>query len=145
MTRWGAAIGRVAMLVPDRIGRRGTVLLTAGVADIVYGIALLRPTAAPELSWWPASVGQLGGVPLHVWGVVWIVAGVFVLTGVSRRRTDWPQYAVEVGLTAGWAFEAAVYSFATRPFDVWGPVVVYTALALILVIVSGWEEPRRPS
>ena len=126
-----------------RIRRRGALLLVLALADIGYGVAIITAAEhfyAGQPKWWPASVGGLYGIPIEVWGGVWVGVGLFLLTGVPRRFPDYWQFTVAVGLSAWWAFTAFVYALVTGYPGVWGPGCLYAGLSLIVLIAAGWED-----
>lgn len=125
------------------IGRRGSMLLVLGSIDIVYGIALLEQAWYPPGTafWWPSSLSQLYGLPIYIWGVVWVGVGLFLFTGIPRSLPDWPQFTAAVAIKVWWAFTAILASSYDISTGSWGPGAIYTGFALIVLISAGWEDP----
>jgi uncharacterized membrane protein len=116
-----------------RIGRRGLVLFILAIQFGVYGIALI--TSSQDAMWWPVHQGILLGLPVSLWGIIWVAVSIFTLLGAPLDH-DRAQFAVAAGLTSLWAFAAA------HSTHYWGPTVVYTGLTLLILICSGWPDVR---
>jgi len=131
---------RWAFRIRARLGRRGVLLLTLATMDFAYGVALfVTPPAVAH--WWPASAGELYGIPTYTWGILWMGVGVFMLFGLDRNWPDWPQFSAATALFAWWGFTAFVYSTTQPSPGTWGIGATYTGLALIVLVAAGWEEP----
>jgi hypothetical protein len=131
---------RWAARLRARIGRRGALLAVVAGVDVAYGTALATTSwtfRAGAPGWWPAALGGMFGVPVQEWGLLWIVVGLFLLTGVPRRMPDWPHFAVAIALWSWWAFAAVVYGAA----GTWGPGAIYAGMVLLVLIAAGWEDP----
>lgn len=128
-----------------RIRRRGAVLCLLGAVDIGYGAALLG-SLHHQSKWWPAYAEYFNGIPTTWWGYVWIVVGLFLLTGVFLKR-DAYHYAADVLLKGFWA-ASAIEQFtvaANNGEDIynpagWGPACIYIGYAGMVLICSGWKE-----
>lgn len=115
-----------------RIGHRGAFLLFLALLDILIGYSFLIVPKSP--------IPFL--IPLHVWAWIWLVAGGIVFTGVFQRR-DRIQFGVAAGVKT---LFAASYLRLWILFGVphaWVSVVVWTAFAAIIVVISSWPEVRR--
>src|ERR1700747_731043 len=77
-----------------RVGHRGTFLLFLAIFDFLFGYSLYtEPGPAASLNFF---------FPLHIWGIVWIVAGTILLSGVAVRR-DYVQFTAATLIKAIWA------------------------------------------
>ena len=161
MAHWQARGGVVASWVCARveavtdwtrrhIGRRGMVLLLLGLVDLAYGAGMIlaRPvTMRYAPTWWPASVGQLAGLPTHTWGWIWVGIGFFLFTGIPRTWRDdhggrW-QFAAEVALKSWWALAALLYWWKYKALGAWAPAATYVGVAVLVLIISGWPDSSR--
>jgi hypothetical protein len=126
-----------------RIGRRGAMLVVLSVIDIVYGLAMFLTDLVfyAEPQWWPASIYSMFGLSVGIWGVVWMVVGAFLLTGIPKHIPDSIHFGAAVALWVWWAFAAMVYYFTTFSPGTWGPAAVYAGFSLLILIAAGWEDP----
>jgi hypothetical protein len=142
-------IRRVAAASTRWVGRRGVGLGLLGTVDLFYGAALLltKPvTMAYQATWWPASVGTLGGIPVHDWGYLWIGVGLFVFIAVPRPwRTGhegrW-QFAAEALLKSWWALASVLHWWHWRAPGAWAPAATYIGVAALVLLISGWRDPE---
>jgi hypothetical protein len=119
------------------------VLGALGTADIVYGFALA--TTSHDAVWWPASVGRLVGVSVHLWGALWLAVGVYLLIGVAVFYPQWRRrlFGTAATLKAVWAFVAVDYYWEVSPhLAVWGPAAIYLSFA-VCVLALGWPQWRE--
>jgi hypothetical protein len=116
------------------VGRRGLLLIILTITSGLYGVALVTSTPVVD-TWWPAFDGEVFGVSVDFWGALWIALACFLLLGVPID-TDQLQFAAVVLMLGVWAC-AAFYS--TR---FWGPGVIYTGLAFVVLLGAGWPDPR---
>jgi peptidoglycan/LPS O-acetylase OafA/YrhL len=126
-----------------RIGRRGALLLVVALAYIAYGIAMAlsywdNSNSPPK--WWPVTTPELFGISIPIWGVIWIVVGLFILSGIYPRWPDWPQFTAAIALSVWWGFSALVYFLTVYSPGVWGIGATYIGFALTILIACGWEE-----
>jgi len=120
----------------SRIGRRGLLLFALAIMFGLYGISLISnpPNSA---FWWPVLQGQLLGIPTDTWGYWWVMCSIVLLLGAPLDR-DRVQFSLASGQVGLWAF-AALY---TNPAP--GPGIVYSGLAFIILLCSGWPDPKVP-
>ena len=115
-----------------RVGHRGAFLALLGCYDISFGVYLY--VGAPILH--PLLISE------RTWGIVWIVAGAFLFTGVPVRR-DGFQFAVTVFIKVAWAFEYLRLVFvASLPYQ-WARAGYWLGFALLVLTVSAWPECSR--
>lgn len=119
-------------------GFRGSFLTILGVLDLAYGAALIAATHSTA-HWWPISVATLAGFPLHYWGGLWIVVGLYLFTGIFRPDDRW-QYTAAVLIKSMWAGFATIWWITTGIPGGWGLAAIYTAFALSVLLVSAWPE-----
>jgi hypothetical protein len=122
-------------------GRRGLVLILFGIIygliGLSYTAGALSPTAAQNLHL------ALQLLPIHTWGVLWLVAGGLALVASHwPPGRDWWGYAVLSGLSTTWC----VVSLLGRllygaPYGLSG-ALVYGCLSAALLIIAGWPEVR---
>lgn len=130
------------------VGRRGGALALLAAVDVGYGIALYttRPvTMRYTPTWWPASLGVLAGIPVHIWGIVWVCVGLFMATGVPRRWRGqhggrW-QFAADVALKSWWALASVLHWWKYGAPGAWAPAVTYAGFAALVLLIAGWREP----
>lgn len=134
-TRWGR--------LSRRIGFRGRVLLIIALTQIAYGAAqIIGGHQAVPAAWWPVSQGQVLGMPVQLTGLVWVIVGTVVATGVWHPHDRW-HYALAVLLTGSWAVAAGLYWLGSGVPGSWGPAVIYTGNAAAILVISGWPEPTE--
>lgn len=127
-----------------RLGHRGLFLLLLGLVQVIYGAGLLAADHdVRHEHWWPASVGNLGGFPLDMWGTVWVLIGVLCLI-TSWTTTDRVSFAAAVLLNTGWAAFAVQRWIATAEAGSWAPAAIYTGIAVGVFLVSGWPDIPKP-
>lgn len=131
--------------------RRAALLLLLGLMDCTYGSALLAANGAGYTNrwwttarWWPAAQGQLLGIDILYWGVVWIGVGLVLITGIAIRR-DRVLFAAEMMLKSVWGFGALLWALTTSSPGLWGPAATYVGLSGIVLLAAGWAEaPKIP-
>lgn len=126
------------------LGHRGLFLLLLGVVEIIYGAGLLTAAGRDTRTehWWPASVGDLGGLPLDLWGTVWVLIGSLCLL-TAWTAADRIGYAAGVLLNVGWSAFAVQRWLATGEAGSWAPAAIYTGIAVGVFLVAGWPEPPK--
>lgn len=129
----------------QRLGRRGLFLLLVAAVQAAYGAGLLAAAGHPSraVHWWPASLGQLGGIPLDAWGILWVTIGALCLAGAWTTADRYAYAAAEL-LSTGWAAFALQRWMTAREPGSWALAVIYGGIAAGILIVSGWPEPRKP-
>ena len=142
MQRRVLAASRHAIYV--RLGRRGLFLLLLGTVQAAYGAGLAASAAAPpgRPHWWPASTGHLGGLPLDFWAAVWAAVAALCLV-TAWTPADQIGYAAGVLLNTGWSAFAVRQWLTSGEAGAWAPAVIYTGIAIGVLIVSGWPEPPK--
>jgi hypothetical protein len=125
------AVRRTWRFTGRHIGHRGAVMAFLAFLDLVYGYSL------------SAEPGPLKGVnlalSLRAWSIAWILAGVFMATGISTRK-DKAHYAVAVFLLFGWAvalFRSWLYGEYARG---WVSALIWSGFAILIFIISSWPE-----
>jgi hypothetical protein len=125
-----------------RFGRRGLCLALFAGVYIVYGFALAG--SDPKR---PGLELITRHVDLSVWAFLWITAGVLAI-GLSVTRRSWLGYAALMPMPALWAVAnlgAFVLSLGTdrgTP-NAWAGALVWSLIAALLAIISGWPEPAN--
>jgi hypothetical protein len=81
-------------------------------------------------------------IPVEVWGIVWIAVGLFLFTGVWRKR-DNAQYVAATILTSTWAVFVMNWWWKNRDLQAgsWALGVVWAGIATATYLVSLWPEP----
>lgn len=126
------------------LGHRGLFLLLLGLVEIIYGAGLLTADGRNPRAehWWPASAGGLGGLPLNLWGTVWILIGSLCLL-TAWTEADRIGYAAGVLLNCGWATFAVQRWLTVSEPGAWAPAAIYAGIAAGVFLVSGWPEPPK--
>jgi len=115
-----------------RVGYRGAFLALLGCYDVFFGIyltggaAILHPLLLPE----------------QTWGIIWIITGAFLFTGVPGRH-DRFQFAGAVFIKAAWALEYLRLMLITSLPYQWARAAYWLCFALLVLTVSAWPEPER--
>lgn len=125
----------------DRIGRRGACLLIFGFIHFSIGGALFvqpkdqsgRPRTIPVL--------ELIAVP-EFWGALWVILGLGVMAcALGGWRIQRYGFMVAYGLPTFWA-AAYLASWALGLLVTgWIAGIVYLGYSLLVIVISGWEEP----
>ena len=114
-----------------RAGFRGGFLAIFGVFDLFYGLYLALGA--------PVEHDLLFGE--RIWGYAWMAVGVFLLTAPLSRDGRW-QFSAAAGLKMAWAMEyLRLAIFEQVPYN-WIRTCYWSALALLILLVSFWPEPR---
>ena len=123
--RWGS----------KKIGFRGSFLLFLSILDVVYGTAILQISNHSPLA-------HLFTISTQAVGIVWIVVGVYLLTGVFVRN-DRFQFAVAAMLKSIWCLEFIHIWIDNRIPNAWQSVAVWGAFAAVTILISFWPEPLK--
>lgn len=135
----------------ETLGRRGAFLLMFGLAYSVYGVAQLVRSTTPF-----AGLGVYGELLAQPpWGVVWATCGVAAIgCGLWRSRVGVDQLGYNALLvppsvwTLGYTWSAILYlgtGGAAGAERAWASAVIWSALVVSVLVVSGWPEaPRGP-
>jgi hypothetical protein len=118
-------------------GRRGAFLTFLTILDFSYGYALATASVrslprGPDLF-----------LPMHVWGWVWVGAGVVCASGIFLRR-DWLQYWFAAVLKACWAAVWADIWIVQHVPATWISIVIWAAFSLTVLLIGGWPEYVQP-
>jgi hypothetical protein len=114
------------------VGHRGAFLLFLALLDLLYGYSLFTGHEH--------SVNLV--LPWLVWAIIWSVAGVCLLVG-SIVHNDRIFFALATTIKAMWAFvflHLWIYDHAPMA---WASMVIWAALAALVVVVSFWPEPPK--
>lgn len=131
------------------LGRRPVLLLLLGVVNVIYGAALLVANNAGYINrwwttarWWPAAQGEMLGIDIAWWGIVWIVVGAILMSGIFTRA-DRHLFAAQMLLTSVWAFGSLYWAFTTSSPGLWGQAAHYVGLSATVLLAAGWAEPPK--
>ncbi|MFI1166584.1 hypothetical protein ACH4UM_24010 [Streptomyces sp. NPDC020801] len=132
---------RAARRLMRVLGRRGAILLSYGTVWSLFGYGqLVSPqTGQPGLG----LAIQL--LPLHVWGWLWITAGLIALASAwAPQGLDWPGFLALPLIVLPWMlsyFTAWLQGDFARG---WVAAAVWAAIAVPVLVVAGWREAPRP-
>jgi hypothetical protein len=115
-----------------RAGYPGAFLALLGCYDVFFGIYLYAG----------AAILHSLLLPERTWGIIWIITGAFLFTGVPVRH-DRFQFAVAVFIKAAWALEYLRLALITSLPYQWARAAYWLCFALLVLIVSAWPEPER--
>lgn len=123
---------QLALRIIRQAGRRGAFLTFLAVLDFGYGYSLLvsQPVQRQGLNLL---------VPLHVWGILWLTAGVVCVSGIFRIR-DRLQYTCSAIFKTMWALIFARVWFIQHVPLTWLTTVIFLAFAATVMLISGWNE-----
>ncbi len=128
------------------IGRRGAILITFGLTWLFIGVASLGVPSIPgtDVLWfeqWPE--------PYRV--AAWALPGVIAIgyAWAPRNSTDWPGFTALyiapflrlLSYMTGWV-DSRIPGHVGYPRGLVAGVI-YALILVLLVICSGWQEPRR--
>jgi hypothetical protein len=124
----------VKRFLVERVGHRGAFLAFLSLLDFLYGYSILADTG-------PLASYHLI-LPAIVWGWVWVAMGFVLLSGVFIRH-DRFQFGASATFKAAWV-AAFVNVWITQNYPrIWVSIVIWAALAALVVVVSSWPESRR--
>lgn len=128
-----------------RIGRRGACLLIFGFIPFSIGGALfVQPT---DRSGKPRTIPVLEHIaPAEFWSSVWMLLG---LTAMACAFFGWKAqrlgYVLAYGLPTFWG-AAYLASWALGELVTgWVASIIYLGYSLLVIVISGWEEPVAPT
>ncbi len=127
----------------DQAGYRGRFLGLLALGTVLYGSALIVARhSRGQAYWWPGYLSSLAGIKVEYWGVIWIAAGLFLATGIWRKRDDL-QYMVATVLNAAWAVLVMNWWWKNRDLQAgsWALAVIWSSIATATYLVSLWPEP----
>lgn len=128
----------------DRAGYRGRFLGLVAVGDFLYGFALVVARHTDSAEWWPGSLHELGGLPISLWGIVWMGVAVFVGSGVFQNpRRDYWNFAAAIVLMGIWTLFVINWWWAQHQINEggWAVAVVWASITTGTYLVSLWPEP----
>jgi hypothetical protein len=127
-----------------KIGRRGACLLIFGFVPAMIGASLfVQPHDRHGQSRIVPVLGHIA--PAGFWAVLWVVLGVGAMV---CSFFGWR--AMRIGYTLAYALPliwgaADFVSWALGELPVgWVASFIYLGYSLLVVIVSGWDEPNEP-
>lgn len=133
-------IRTVQVLNRSRLGFRGAILLGFAFIDIVYGLTLLLPSAETRRG--SAYAWRSEFLPTELWGVLWVLVGVFLITQAWARR-DRAAFAVAIAIKLAWMM-VALGSWIVGPVppsQALSLVAIFGAFAWVAFVASLWSEP----
>jgi hypothetical protein len=124
-----------------QLGRRGAILLCYGTVWALYGYAQL---VSPQ----PDQRGLTLAIqimPLHVWGWLWIAAGLIALMSAwLPQGADWAGFLALPLIVLPWML-SYLTSWLQGDFPRgWVSAAVWAVIAVPVLVVAGWREPLRP-
>lgn len=126
------------MAPPKIVGRRGAVLAYLALVDLLFALSLYRPPAEPA----PGLRFLASVLPLEAWGTAWLVVGVVCAVGAFVHRVDRFAFACAVAIKTLWG---GVYLLGWAVGCIergWVSAVIWLGLAVLVMILAGWPEPR---
>lgn len=93
-------------------GARGVTLLGFALVAIVFGLAFNSPVAVIP----PPPAGLVGLdslIPLQVWGILWYLAGLFLVVGAFRQDQS-KSMVLFAGLLTVWAITYLIAAFTAE-------------------------------
>lgn len=128
----------------SRFGRRGLCLALFAGVFIVYGFALAG--SDPDR---PGLELITRRIDLSTWAFLWITSGVGAI-GLSVSRRSWLGYVALMPMPLLWAGANAgafLLSLGTDEgtANAWAGALVWSLIAAVLLIISGWPEAPRGS
>lgn len=132
--------------VKPGIGRRGAYLLVKSVMFAVHGILFITLPLTSSLR--STLTLPLAIAPLPFWGCVWFTAGLvagFSAFQPSPAKDRWG-FLVLITVASFWAVSYTWSAIAGFNAGAFGRGLIgaalYASLAGVIVVVSGWNEPR---
>lgn len=129
------------MIRPPRVvGRRGAVLGYLALVDLLFALALCEPGPVADQ---PSGIRFLASVlPLEAWSGLWLVVGVICLAGAFVHRLDRFAFAAATMIKTLWGGVYLLGWIAGEISRGWVNAVVWLGLAVLVMILAGWPEPR---
>lgn len=130
------------------LGRRGGVLLTIGVAWTLQGVSI-GVVGDPA---WPDDAALLHlAVPVPIRISLWVGTGVLAILGATVNRPRWERWGymalvlmpMERAASFTWAWVTWLIATDVGYERGWVAALSWAVTVLLIVIISGWEEPRR--
>ena len=120
----------------QRAGHRGAFLFLIALRYITYGFALL--TSHASLNAYRLLL------PVHVWAIIWLLAGVIVLGGVFVNH-DRVYFGIAAAIPAAWAVAFIHAWYAVPPTKTWENAALWIITSALVMVVSSWPEaPSKP-
>lgn len=127
------SLRRLTSSLCGRLGYRGGFLSLLGLYDLFFGAYLLGGRLEHSLV-----------LPQTAWGIVWLVTGaVLIVGGLLPFRWDVPFFVLAVLVKSAWAFEYFWLSVHSGVAYDWARGCYFLCLAVIVMMVSSWPEPRH--
>lgn len=128
--------------------KRASVLLLLGAIFALNGYVLWD--TAPMLTRSPvareAYAAHLDVMPVKAWAVLFIVIGVgSAAAGWFRRLPAWLGFAGLQALSAAWGLLFIASYFQTHYGRAWLGALQWAAVAGVLAIIVGWDDPPSPN
>ena len=132
------------MIRPPRIvGRRGAVLAYLAVVDFLFALSLSRPAPVSERPSAYLFLGRL--LLLEGWAALWAAVGALLLVGAFVHRLDRWAFASACLIKIFWGGIYLLGWIAGEISRGWVNAVVWLGLAVLVMIIAGWPEPRSES
>jgi hypothetical protein len=114
----------------DRLGRRGAVLTTFGLIDVLFGYATLTTPVGAKLIF-----------SNSVWACAWFVVALTCFV-YSWTRNDWPGYASAILIK--WTYSVAYFVAwgTTGLYRGWVSGLFWFLFGVIVLWLAGWTEDR---
>lgn len=132
---------RLLRRLARKLGRRGAILLCYGTVWALYGYGQLISPQADQ----SGLTLLLQKIPLEVWAWLWIAAGlVAIVAAWLPQGRDAPGFVAIVLIVLPWML-AYLTSWALGYFPRgWVAAAVWGVIAVPVIVVAGWSEPRPP-
>lgn len=124
----------------DTVGRRGEFLLFLTILDLLYGLSLLKPAAGARQA--PTTRFLMEVMPLPMWGVLWLVAGLICLAGAFMHG-DRLAFACAAALKILWGVMFGLGWMVGVIDRGWVGAVIWLVFALWVIRLASWPEPER--
>lgn len=119
-----------------KLGRRGFVLATYCVLFLGQALAFITnqvPTSAAL-----KILNQMA--PTKLWGVVWLVSGLFCLIGAVKRKLQPLGFAASTSVMTLWGVVSWMSWILGDARTGWVAGLIYGMFALKLMVIAGWRE-----
>lgn len=125
---------------PHVVGRRGAVLAYLAVVDVLFAVSLADPAPPGDR---PSGVRFLAEVlPLQVWAGLWAAVAVVLVVGAFVHRIDRWAFAAAIMIKTLWGHVYLLGWIVGEVERGWVNAVVWLGLAVLVMIIAGWPEPR---
>lgn len=118
-----------------RVGRRGGTLLVIGLLDMVFSISLLRVSN-------PTNAKVYGALlPLRIWAMVWIAAGLLAWAS-AFMRSDRAGYVASAVILTYWGWLSVLGWINDVNPNGWITATFFLVLDGLVIIPATWPEVR---